>query len=121
MNEYNIWLSERGRRYDPKPFNGSEHVQIGPDAEDHQTTWCAEKAISFIEAHRGTDNPWLFSVNIFDPHHPFDPPKAYLDRYLDRLDEIELPNYVPGETQGQAGLSGHRSSGCLWRRGRHGI
>lgn len=97
LNEYNIWLQERGRRYDPQPYNGSRYVLVGADAEDHQTTWCAEKAISFIKAHQGSERPWLFSVNIFDPHHPFDPPRAYLERYLDRLDAIELPNYRAGE------------------------
>jgi arylsulfatase A-like enzyme len=56
-----------------------------------------QKAITFIEANVLYDRPWLFSVNTFDPHHPFDPPEAYLQRYLDRLDEIPLPNYVEGE------------------------
>src|SRR5690606_30702917 len=65
--------------------------------EYHQTTWCAEKAINFIRANADYDYPWLFSVNIFDPHHPFDPPAEYLERYLERLDEIPLPNYVEGE------------------------
>jgi arylsulfatase len=97
LNEYNVWLTEKGSEYAVRPFKGSKYVQVGPDAEDHQTTWCADKAINFIAAHEGSHNPWLFSVNFFDPHHPFDPPQAYLERYLDRLDEIELPNYAPGE------------------------
>src|SRR3546814_16120547 len=63
----------------------------------HQTTWCAQKAIDFIEANADFAAPWLFSVNIFDPHHPFDPPPELLERYLDRLDAIPLPNYIPGE------------------------
>ena len=45
------------------------------------------------------DRPWLFSVNIFDPHAPFDPPEEFLRPYLERLDEIPLPNYVEGELQ----------------------
>ena len=32
--------------------------------------------------------PWLMSVNMFDPHAPFDPPQAYLDRY----DPAALPD-----------------------------
>jgi len=36
-------------------------------------------AIRFITEER--DGPWLMSVNPFDPHPPFDPPKEYLDRY----------------------------------------
>ncbi len=54
-------------------------------------------AADFIERHAGSDQPWFFSVNPFDPHHPFDPPLEYLERYLDRLDDIPLPLYTPGE------------------------
>ena len=97
LNEYNLWLIERGEEYRADPYRGSEYVKAGPAAENHQTTWCAEKAITFIEAHEASERPWLFSVNFFDPHHPFDPPAEYMDRYMDRLDEIELPHYRPGE------------------------
>ncbi len=106
LNGYNLWLAQRGQRYVPTPFEGSRHVQLGPDEENHQTTWCAQMAIEFIEAHKAGGRPWMFSVNFFDPHHPFDPPLAYLQRYLDRLDEIELPNYVPGELDGKPAWQG---------------
>lgn len=96
-NAYHHWLREQGITYQRKPFRGSAHVGAGMPAEYHQTTWCAQMAINFIEAHQGRDQPWLFSVNIFDPHHAFDPPEEYLERYLDRLEEIPLPNYVAGE------------------------
>jgi arylsulfatase A-like enzyme len=96
-NEYSQWLRSRGKKYTRRPVEGTRHVVLGPDAEDHQATWCAEKAIDFIEAHEGKDQPWLFSVNIFAPHHPFDPPESHLRRYLDRLEDIPLPNYEEGE------------------------
>ena len=51
----------------------------GVPAELHQTTWCAEKTIEFIRQER--DGPWLASVNIYDPHPPFNPPKAYRDMF----------------------------------------
>lgn len=98
-NEYTLWLLEQGQDYRRSPFEGSKYVQVGPEPEFHQTTWCAEKAIAFIEASAPYDAPWLFSVNMFDPHHPFDPPEAYLRPYLDRLEDIPLPNYVPGELE----------------------
>jgi arylsulfatase len=41
----------------------------------------------------------MFSVNIYDPHHPFDPPLEFLQPYLDKLDKIPLPNYVEGELE----------------------
>ena len=51
----------------------------GVPEELHQTTWCAERSIAFIEANR--DRPWLLSVNPYDPHPPFNPPKRYRDMF----------------------------------------
>lgn len=96
-NEYIHWLRETGVEYGTSAFNGSRYVQAGMPAEHHQTTWCAQKAVNFIEAHASLERPWLFSFNCFDPHHAFDPPAEYLERYLERLDDIPAPNYVPGE------------------------
>ena len=48
-------------------------------AEYHQTTWCTDRAIDFVDEPR--NGPWLLSVNPFDPHPPFDPPAEYLERY----------------------------------------
>lgn len=47
----------------------------------HQTYWCTEKSIEFIEKNRADDQPWLLSVNPFDPHAPFDAPWEYFRRY----------------------------------------
>ena len=47
--------------------------------ELHQTKFCVDKAIEFIG--RKSEQPWLMSVNLFDPHLPFDPPTEYRDRY----------------------------------------
>ncbi len=96
-NEYGHWLRERGARFATTPYGGSAYVRAGMPPELHHTTWCAQKAINFITAHAGTQRPWLFSVNLFDPHHPFDPPESYLQRYTDRLDEIPLPQHEPEE------------------------
>ena len=51
----------------------------GVPTELHQTTWCAHQAINFIREQR--DGPWLASVNIYDPHPPFNPPLSYRRRY----------------------------------------
>ncbi|MEH6681488.1 MAG: sulfatase-like hydrolase/transferase [Sediminicola sp.] len=55
--------------------------------EYHQTTWCSDRAIDFIKEKR--EWPWLFSLNMYDPHPPFDPPKEYLDRY--NIDQLPSP------------------------------
>lgn len=47
----------------------------------HQTHWCSEKAIEFIDKNRHEGQPWLMSINPFDPHAPFDPPYEYYKRY----------------------------------------
>ena len=96
-NEYFHWLRERGVTYQSRPFEGSQHVQVSVDAAHHQTAWCAQKAINFVEAAAAFDRPWFFSVNFFDPHHPFDPPEEYLCRYVDRLDDVPLPSFLEGE------------------------
>ncbi len=51
----------------------------GVPAELHQTTWCAEKTIEFIR--QECDGPWLASVNIYDPHPPFNPPQVYREMF----------------------------------------
>lgn len=96
-NGYHLWLKEKGLAFVQDPHPQCEHISLGPAEESHQTTWCAEKAIDFIKANQG--KPWLFSVNMFDPHHPFDAPREHLERYMDILDDIPLPNYVKGELE----------------------
>ena len=66
-------------------------------AEYSQAKWCADRAIEFISEAQSKEKPWFFSFNCFDPHHPFDPPKEYLERYLPILDELPLPEYTAGE------------------------
>ena len=111
-SEYSNWLHEQGAVYASEKFEGQQYVETSLPEELHQTTWCAQKAINFIQRCAGFDSPWLFSVNMFDPHHPFDPPMAYLQRYLDRIDEIPLPNYVPGELDGKPPFQERDSHGA---------
>lgn len=99
-SDYTRWLRERGRLPLNKPKRADcPFVLEGASSEDHQATWCVEKAIGFLESHAGAHYPWMFSVNIFDPHAHFDPPRAFLEPYLERLDEIPLPNFDPAELE----------------------
>lgn len=97
--DYNESLRDQGLKYGRQSFKGSKYVETSMEPQFHQTTWCAQKAIDFIEEEANSSFPWLFSVNIYDPHHPFDPPADYLQPYLDKLDQIPLPNYVEGELE----------------------
>lgn len=101
-DEYHHWLRGKGKKYEVTPLKGSKYVVVGMDPEYSHTKWCAERAIRFIEVHEDRKNkkfkrPWMFLVDFFDPHPPFDPPKTYLDRYLEEPGEIPLPAYTPGE------------------------
>ena len=94
-NAYIHWLEAKGHKWDDlyhRPKD-SAHAYPGVPAALHQSTWCFEKSIEFISEER--DCPWLFSINCFDPHHPFDPPPEYLERY--DPDALPDPNYTPGE------------------------
>ena len=46
--------------------------------EDHPTTWIADRAIDWLDADR---RPFFAWVSFPDPHHPFDPPRPWCDRY----------------------------------------
>ena len=101
-NEYGAWLKEQNAAFERKPFRGSRYVRQGPPEALHQTTWCVQKAITFIERAAAYGEPWLFSVNMFDPHHAFDPPAALLERYAHVLDDIPLPAFREGELAGKS-------------------
>lgn len=96
-NSYHRWLEDQGVAYETAPLSGTELVVSGMPAEYHLTTWSVNRAIDFINSSANHAAPWLFSLNIFDPHSPFDPPSNYLQRYLDMIDDLPAPNYVVGE------------------------
>lgn len=96
-NEYWAWLRRKGSEFSTQEHPDSHHVRIGMPEELHQTTWCTEMAQSFIADHAADSGPWLFSVNMFDPHHGFDPPEEYLQRYMGAIGSVPLPDYREGE------------------------
>jgi arylsulfatase len=101
-NEYHQWVRDKGGVRGEKDSPLSHYIQKGWPEHLHQTTWCVEKAVSFIrsaERFKSAGRTWLFCINTFDPHHPFDPPEEYLRHYLDQLDKIPLPNYMEGELE----------------------
>ena len=64
----------------------------GIPAELHQTTWGTDRSIDFIEENR--EGPWFLSVNVYDPHPPFNPPKEYRDMF----DPKSMPDPLFRET-----------------------
>ena len=102
-NEYVEWIKAQGIDHNtvlqPRGIASLEdyreshkHAGFGgfrePSAENdnvpphlHQTFWCSEKAIAFMQRNRDMNTPWLLSVNPFDPHPPFDAPWEFYRRY----------------------------------------
>ena len=95
-HDYADWVRSRGAVL-------SELVQdpAGVPAELHQTTWCAEKTIEFMAANRS--RPWFASVNIYDPHPPFNPPAAYRDLF--DPDDVNPPIFQPSDLAQQQKLA----------------
>ncbi|WP_222429919.1 sulfatase family protein [Paenibacillus cremeus] len=97
LDDYLQWLEKKGATLKREPIPGVRQTFYGNDPENRQGTWCTDEAISFIRANRRHGNPWFFSVNYFDPHHPFDPPKELMEKYMALGEQIPLPNYIEGE------------------------
>lgn len=100
-NEYHRWLTTASVAYRTPPFPGCAHVRTGMPREHHHTTWCATQGIEFIRHAAHFQGPWLLSLNLFDPHYPFDPPASFLERYAADLAALPLPVYTEGELTGK--------------------
>jgi len=95
-HEYAEWIRRQGvnpaelirqRTVVQKPRkNGGRLPEPTPDCDNipphlHQTYWCTEKSIEFIEKNRRKNQPWMLNINPFDPHPAFDAPWEYYRRY----------------------------------------
>ncbi|MEZ4867207.1 MAG: sulfatase-like hydrolase/transferase [Caldilineaceae bacterium] len=94
---YKEWLHAKG--YDLAELR-KDPAAIPPEL--HQTSWGTDMAIDFIAEKR--DGPWLMSINLFDPHAPFDPPQAYLDRYTPA--QMPEPLFRTSDLAAQTALAG---------------
>jgi arylsulfatase A-like enzyme len=91
-HDYADWVGSKG-----KVLGELTKSSEGVPAKFHQTTWCAEKTIDFIKEERDDATPWLVSVNIYDPHPPFNPPQEYRDQFS--------PEDMPGALFRESDLS----------------
>jgi arylsulfatase A-like enzyme len=120
-HNYEDWLADKGVYWDTEKSDVGaaiidnyvrlKHAGAGIPEDYHQSRWVRERAVDFI---RETEEPWCLSLNFFDPHHPFDPPETYLERYdpaqmpLPRCKDAELhekpfPQRLDSETGAYAG------------------
>ena len=85
-NEYTDWLDSIGKLDEVvDQTNRDDELRQGTRIREnipfelHHTTWCADRTIDFIQENNG--RPWLLSLNIFDPHGPFDAPDDFRRPY----------------------------------------
>lgn len=109
QHAYQQWLADQGVDWDTAhdaDLDSAWHVpgycRPGIAAEYHQTTWCANEAITFMTEKRA--GPWLMSINPFDPHPAFDPPLSYLER-MD-VEAMPLPLFREAELESQLRFHG---------------
>jgi len=96
QNQWRNWLEREGVKF-PDPPKGLVDLWTVPiDPKYTQTAWCADKAIGFMREQKNF-NPWLMSVNIFQPHHPFWPTEEYLSHYDPA--KMPAPAFHPGELE----------------------
>ena len=96
-HDYAEWVRELGGDLDA--------MRASPErvpTEFHQTTWASERTIEFIQQQR--DDPWFLSVNVYDPHPPFIPPRSYAEQF--RAADMPGPYFRPSDLEHQAQLAG---------------
>ncbi|MCW2309399.1 sulfatase family protein [Rhodobium gokarnense] len=102
-HDYQDWLEERGVDI-RKAYTPSNDIVSHPvDAEHSQVAWALDRALGFMNR-AADDRPWLLSINLYDPHPPFDPPKEWYDRF----DPAEMPPpiFAPSDLEHHKKLSG---------------
>lgn len=109
-HDYADWLRAQGA--DPAAVLRPRADRVGisvptPEQDNvppplHQTTWCSEEAIDFIDA--AGDTPWLLSLNPYDPHPPYNPPWEYYRRFDPST--LPGPHFRPSDLAQQARLAG---------------
>jgi len=80
-------------------------------AEDHTSTWIAERAIEWLQH---VDGPFFAWVSFCDPHPPMDPPAPWSTQYTPADVAPFLPKVEPGE------LDNKPRAHAIWAAGMRG-
>jgi arylsulfatase A-like enzyme len=119
VNAYQEWLKGKGLKWSElyqgqytsmsqwPPVQNPKWTgkNVGVPAKFHQTTWCVDEAISFMEQQKESGDGWLVSINPFDPHPPLDPPQEYKDRLS--VEDMPLPLWKDGELDNKPDIQRH--------------
>jgi arylsulfatase A-like enzyme len=75
-NDYARWLETKGF---PHTRLREDRSTVPPQL--HQSAWCAETSVQFIE--ESDDRPWFLFMSFTDPHPVYEPPAEYKQKYQD--------------------------------------
>ncbi|OWU67534.1 hypothetical protein ATO2_14670 [Roseovarius sp. 22II1-1F6A] len=135
--DYAAWLSEREpeaasligpENQLPHDYTCPQAVRTAVPAELYSTSYIAERAAAYIEAHKDDEAPFFLMISWPDPHHPFNPPGKYWGMYdpddfpvpeAFRRDDWTPPPHVAGvqkaRRDGRADLNGMNAVACSAR------
>jgi arylsulfatase A-like enzyme len=91
-SDYTRFLAAKGIKFSLPAHPLSRWIHGGMPEGASEIDWCADRAIDFIRRGSSRKEPWFFLADIFAPHHPFNPGERFLAPYLERLQEIPLPD-----------------------------
>ena len=106
---YAHWLSENFPEYvehlkpefaDQSPPEDLDEIwRSAMPVECHYNSWIADRAVDFLAQQNAEESPFCLFVSYPDPHHPFDPPAEYADRY--NPDDMPLPEVPDSDLAGR--------------------
>ncbi|MFT5657140.1 MAG: arylsulfatase [Gammaproteobacteria bacterium] len=106
---YAHWLRENHAEYveylkpeyasAPPPEDLDEIWRSAMPVECHYNSWIGDRAIDFLSQQDDKEPPFFLFVSFPDPHHPFDPPGEYADRY--KPEDMPLPEVPDSDLEGR--------------------
>ena len=89
---YSLWLKENYPEYvehlkptmagtPPSAADLDEIWRSAMPTQCHYNTWISNRSVDFLAQQNPSESPFFLFVSFPDPHHLFDPPGDYADRY----------------------------------------
>lgn len=86
-SDYRAWFESVAPDLDPDAtgigWNDHRGKPYALPEELHPTRWTGDRAVDFIQSHKG-DAPFFLKVSFARPHSPYDAPPRFFDLYKDR-------------------------------------
>ncbi|MFV0379281.1 MAG: arylsulfatase [Anaerorhabdus sp.] len=82
------------------------------EEKHHPTNWTVDESINFLNT-RDRTRPFFLMTSFVRPHAPFDPPKSYLDLYINKnLKMPEVGSWVDKDRTKENGYNKDSLDGC---------